>query len=260
MERELEAVQQSAQLKARAGLSELALPVVPVEFEALLSRTISDLSADAERRVAEHLATHEGLDYIRGETCPFCNQPLQGVDLIGAYRAYFGEAYNDLKKAISSQRNMLSTSFGDRAIADSERIIAGNEASIEFWSRYCDLCGPQLSSPQGLGCSLREMREAALLLCDLKAGTPLEVVLTDQRYLNAFAVVKALLTSATEYNIGVRSANLAIAGNKTSLEGASADQIQRDLLTLRTTKIRHSPECSKAVDEHMDEVTNKESL
>ena len=65
------------------------------EFEALLGRTLSDLSADAERRVAAHLAAHEmgktgerwvqeGLEYIRAEAYPFCNQPpLQGVDLIG---------------------------------------------------------------------------------------------------------------------------------------------------------------------------------
>jgi wobble nucleotide-excising tRNase len=122
-EKELEAVQQAAQLRARAALSEVTLPVSPADFETLLGRTITDLSGEAELRVAEHLAAHEmektgerwiqeGLGYIRADACPLCDQPLKDVALIGTYSAFFGAAYNDLKDAIAYHRNMLSTLFG----------------------------------------------------------------------------------------------------------------------------------------------------
>ncbi len=270
-EKELEAVQQAAQLRARAALSEVTLPVSPADFETLLGRTITDLSAEAERRVAEHLAAHEmektgerwiqeGLAYIRADACPFCDQPLKDVALIGTYSAFFGAAYNDLKDDIAYHRNILSTLFGDRAIAEIEKTIVRNEAAAEFWSRYCSVAAPQLSSPQGVASCLREMREAAIALCDRKAATPLEIVPIDQRYLNAFAVVKALLVSAKEYNDVARAANVTIAAKKASLEGANVEQIQRDLQRLSATKTRHSSEVSKACNEHAAEVTNKEAL
>ena len=92
-EKELEALREAAQLKARAGLTEIKVPSIPPGYEALLGRTISDLSTEAERRVSEHLAVHEmqgsgerwvqeGLGYIQDDSCPFCNQSLQGADLI----------------------------------------------------------------------------------------------------------------------------------------------------------------------------------
>ena len=132
------------------GLTEIRIPSFPPDYEALLGRTISDLSTEAERRVSEHLAVHEmqgsgerwvqeGLGYIRGDACPFCNQSLQGVDLIGAYRAFFGETYNELKGAITSYRKQLEILFGDRAIADTEKPIASNEGAVEFWGRFCSL-------------------------------------------------------------------------------------------------------------------------
>lgn len=139
-EKELEAVREATQLKARAGLTEIRIPTFPTGFDALLGRTISDLSTEAERRVSEHLALHEmqgggerwvqeGIGYIRDDACPFCDQPLQGVDLIGEYRAFFGEAYNDLKDAVASCRKQLETLFGDRALADTEKPLASNEDS-----------------------------------------------------------------------------------------------------------------------------------
>jgi wobble nucleotide-excising tRNase len=268
---ELEAVRQAAQLRARAGLTEITIPAFPAGFEALLGRTISDLSTDAERRVSGHLATHdmqmsgerwvqEGLGYIRTDACPFCNQPLYDVALIGAYRAFFGEAYNELKGAIASYRKQLDPLFGDRAIAETEKPIASNEAAVEFWSRYCNLSVPQLSAPQGFGASLREIRDAAIDVLDRKTAAPLEVFPVGQRFLNAFAVVQALRAAADEYNTATRAANLIITAKKASLEGVSVEQTLRDLQRLKAIKTRQGEDCSKACTDHAEEAKKKEHL
>jgi wobble nucleotide-excising tRNase len=270
-EKELESVQQAAQLKTRASLSEVAIPPSLEGFESVLGLTVADLSAAAEHRVAEHVAAHkmkeagekwiqEGLEYIQADACPFCEQSLKGLELIAAYRAFFDEAYGELKESISDHRDTYSVLLGDRAIADIEKILDGNVAATEFWGRYCTVVAPQLSAPQGVGRVLREWRDAAMSLCDRKAAAPLEVVPPDQRYLTAFAVVQALLASAIEYNAAVRVANATITAKKTSLESASVDQIQRELQKLKATKARHTPDCVKACDEHAAEVKKKETL
>jgi wobble nucleotide-excising tRNase len=270
-ENELEAVREAAQLKVRAGLTEIKVPAFPTGFEALLGRTISDLSTEAERRVSEHLGAHEmrgsgerwvqeGLGYIRDDACPFCDQPLQGVDLIGEYRAFFGEAYNELKGAVASCRKQLETLLGERAIADTEKPLASNEAAIEFWSRFCALSAPQLSAPQGFGASLREIRDAAIETLDSKIAAPLEVIPVSQRFLNALAVLRALQSAAEEYNLAVRSANATITAKKASLEGVSAEQSLRELQTLKAIEARQEEQCSKACKEHAEGLKNKEHL
>ena len=270
-EEELEAVRQASQLRSRAGLTEIKIPAFPAGFDTLIRATISDLSTEAERRVSLHLAIHEmqmsgerwvqeGLEYIRADACPFCNQPLIGVDLIAAYRAFFGDAYNELKDAIASFRKQIDLLFGDRTIADAEKPIMSNEAAAEFWSRYCSLSVPQLSVPQGFGTSLSEIHDAAIEILDLKIAAPLEIFPAGQRFLNALAVGQALRAAADEYNIKVRSANVIITAKKASLVGVSVEQTLRDLQRLKAIKTRQGEDCSKACTDHAEEANNKELL
>ena len=103
-ERELDAVKQAAQISIRAGLTNLNLPdFARPALEALLARTIESIAAGSERRVAEHIQAHvmhahgqawisEGLEYVQDNTCPFCNQSLDGVaGLVAAYRDFFSQ-------------------------------------------------------------------------------------------------------------------------------------------------------------------------
>jgi wobble nucleotide-excising tRNase len=269
--KELEAVREAAQLKARAGLTEIRIPEFPPGYEALLGRTISDLSTEAERRVSEHLAVHEmqgsgerwvqeGLGYIRGDACPFCDQSLQGVDLIGEYRAFFGEAYNELKDTVKSYRKQLEALIGDRVIADTEKPLASNEAAVEFWSRFCSLPAPHLSAPQGFGTSLREIRDAAIETLDRKTAAPLEGIPVSQRFLNALAVARALQSAADEYNLAALYSNATITAKKASLEGVSVEQSQRELRALKAIEARQGEECFKACTEHAEGMEEKERL
>jgi wobble nucleotide-excising tRNase len=57
-EQEFQAVQRAAQLQQRVGLSAVTIPVFPAAFAELLAKTYANVSADAERRVTEHIARH----------------------------------------------------------------------------------------------------------------------------------------------------------------------------------------------------------
>lgn len=89
-------IQYSAQIRAKPNLTELKIPTLPADLLELLGKTIHDIATDAERRINNHLATHEleldagknwlvqGIEYAN-ETCPFCGQDIQDLSLIAAY-------------------------------------------------------------------------------------------------------------------------------------------------------------------------------
>ncbi len=80
-EREFDAVKQTVQIRARAGLTDQPLPAFARQsLETLLGRTIEGVAADAERRVMDQIQTHathargqawlsEGLAYVQNNTC-----------------------------------------------------------------------------------------------------------------------------------------------------------------------------------------------
>ncbi len=259
-ERELQAVKEADQIKNRAALSELALPAFPAGFETLLGKTIEGIAADAERRVAAQIKAHamhdrgetwlsEGLGYIHDNACPFCGQALGDVAaaLIGAYKAYFSEAYNALRAEIAAIRREIENSFGDREIARVERTLDQNTAGVEFWSRYCDVTAPTLAGGEGAaGEALRTLRQAALALLDRKAATPLEHVVPDVAFTAAKAALVAVQAGTATYNQAVRAANVTIGAKKAATATADVRTVESALTRVRATKKRHEPNASAA--------------
>jgi wobble nucleotide-excising tRNase len=149
-EQELEAARRAAQLQQRAGLTAVTVPVFPAAFAQLLAKTFADISTDAERRVAEHVARHqmqargetwlaEGLRYIAGEECPFCGQGLTGIDLIQAYRSFFSREYHALRDEVTGLSGQVESAVGDRVVAAIDQTVLQNDNSLEFWRQYCEI-------------------------------------------------------------------------------------------------------------------------
>lgn len=269
-ERELEAVQQSEQLRVRAGLTQLSVPAVPEGIVEILEQTVAGLSAQVEQRIADHIAKHgmqeregwlqEGLGYIQDNACPFCDRPLDDVPLAAAFSAFFSEAYEQLKAAIFRLRGQVADTFSEQAIADLDRVAQNNSAAVEFWSRYVALPVLSLSSPQGTGRPIRELRNALFVLLDKKAATPLEVVRTDQRLSNAGHVVNSLRASATEYNTTVDKANALISAKKTTLAATNTQTVQLELRRLRAVKARYTPDTINACSAYTAAKKQKEEF
>lgn len=155
-ERELEAVRQADQIKSRAAMAELALPALPVGFQASLGKTIDGIAEDAERRVAAQIQAHgmheqgrtwlsEGLGYIGNNLCPFCGQSLQGLALIAAYKAYFSEASrrptgSALSSSASASRTPRSwNGISKRQCRTPTRRIAGHSPTTSTRARAATL-------------------------------------------------------------------------------------------------------------------------
>lgn len=87
------------------------LPLLDVEtLLEDLSRTLENLEDEAETAVRTHIEglkkpdaqrwIGEGLDFYNDETCPFCGQVTEEVDLIGHYRSIFDQGYKQLRQKI----------------------------------------------------------------------------------------------------------------------------------------------------------------
>ena len=111
-EQELEAVRRAVELQQRQSLVPIAALAFPAAFAEVLAKTLEDVAADAERRVTNHIRYHrmqergeawltEGLGYVTDDSCPFCEQPLAGNDLLPAYSAFFEDVKELVETIIS---------------------------------------------------------------------------------------------------------------------------------------------------------------
>jgi wobble nucleotide-excising tRNase len=167
--------------------------------------------------------------------------------LLAAYKTYFSQAYNDLRTAITDMRTAIDNALGDMQIATKiEKVIDQNAAAIEFWSRFCDFPAP--APPEGVGDTLRTLRQAALLLLDRKTAAPLDVVVPDATFSIAMAATDTQTQDIMGYNKDVTDANSIIATKKAATETSNVQLVESALAQLRLRKTRYRQEVVEACD------------
>ena len=182
-EQELQAARQSAQIQQKPGLTSLAAPVFPVAFPELLARTFANLAVDAERHVHDHVTQHsmqargetwiaEGLEYVQDNSCPFCNQPIDAIELITDYRSYFSQEYHALRSEVDELKRRVEGSIGERTAAAIRETLIQNRNAAESWQQYCTFAPPTLQREDEFAGILAALHNSAQGLLDLKAGTP----------------------------------------------------------------------------------------
>ena len=119
-----------------------------------ISEDIEEAAQTAERAV-DYLALHG----VAVKARPVETRLDPAAVLLDAYKAYFSEAYNELRRAIAAMRTQIEAALGDRQIAAFERTIDQNAAGVEFWSRFAEL--PALPWEAGAGVVARRQREVA---------------------------------------------------------------------------------------------------
>jgi wobble nucleotide-excising tRNase len=268
-ERAIEAIRQAGQIAARASLSEISLAEFPVGFVPLLTRTIDDIAGDAEKRVAEHLATHAGLDgkwiadgtaHASGDTCPFCGQSIKGLPLIAAYRAVFGEGYQALKGDIVSMKNSIEQSFSEEAIGRLTTQVAQNHTASEFWQRYCTFDAALLSLPQSAIEDIRNLGVEALALLALKAASPLESIKAADSFTTVRSAYTRTRSSVAVANIAIKAVNTLITAKKAVAGTAEMRIEQAELNRLKATRKRHETAINQVCVEHVRLALKKSKL
>lgn len=261
-ERVVEAVRQAKQISDRQPLSEIALPVLPEAFAALLARTVDDIAQDAEECLAAHFAAHrmeadggnwiaKGLDHADGATCPFCGQDILGLPLIAAYRAVFSARYKALRNDIAAIRDQIAEGFGDGAIGRLETLAERNKSAAEFWSRYCTFDPAGVAFPEDTSTVLRALGPAALVLLERKARTPLEPIQPDAAFNTAAEAFRTAHVQVQEVTMAVRALNALITAKKEETGAADVQAAEAELARRRAVRIRHADPVTGLCADHV---------
>jgi wobble nucleotide-excising tRNase len=273
-EQDLQAAQRSAALQSRAALIAANVPAFPAAFAQLLAKTFTDVVADAEKRVAEHVEKHkmqsggeawlaQGLQYVANEECPFCARDIKDVDLIAAYRSFFSKQYHALRDEVTALSQQVDTALSELVAAGIDQTILQNNGSVEFWQQYCELTSPggiESGRPSEV---IKALRDSAQALLRTKAGTPLDAVAPGEDFTQALAAFEALRTDLATYNAAVAGANALIAARKRQAQTANLREVEGALGRLKAQKTRHAddlPQLCAANQRMQDEKAALEQL
>lgn len=261
-ERAVEAVHQVSQINERPALSEIALPVLPEGFSALLARTIDDIAQDAETLLAEHLMAHgmqadggnwiaKGLDHAEHGTCPFCGQDIQGLPLISAYRAVFSDRYKALRDEISAMRTEIAAQFGEGALGRLNTRTEQNKSAVEFWSRYCSVDSAPLALPDSVSEAIRALAQTAFSLLERKDRAPLDPVPPDQTFTAAEAAYNDAKSVVQTLAERIRAVNRLIAAKKQETGTADVRAAETELVRRKAIKARHNDSVAGLCADHV---------
>jgi wobble nucleotide-excising tRNase len=245
----LAAQQQSAQILERANLQAVTLPALPPELATMMGRTLEGVDPEIEQRVSDHLARHQfgdngerwleqGIRHAAGDDeCPFCaRDELDGLPLVQAYRALFGEGYRGLRDEIESLGQTIELHFGPDAFAEVRAVAIANGAGRQFWGQHCDL-GRELPALAQLRDAYLSVHHKLKGLIDRKASRPLDAV---DRADDIREVAEEV--ELTAYNQAVGQANATIEATRVRTAAADEATLRRAIGDLERVARRHGPE------------------
>jgi len=239
------------QIQAKPLPQELTLPAIDLDpFFSILNTSLENIDLAAEEQVKAHLNAHnksrleqwvsDGLAYGEEENCLFCNQPLDGVDLIQAYRSYFNQDYNQLKLDVARLDGIITASCPD-AIVD--RLKASFDtacAVVDGWQEHEELQVPVFQDDTARQ-ALTDLRALLEGLKQRKEANLLESIGTEEEKREALAKWQIILGVAEGTNQAIQTAVQQITAYKDNLAAVDIAALRQQIVNLEWSKRRYEP-------------------
>ena len=261
--RALTAARNQDAIKSTPLFDEIELPKFDiVEIEGVLRKDLPELEKTAEARVKTHLqalgedAESWVADGMRRVTegdlaaCPFCGQDIARLELISHYRAYFSEAYAELKGDIARMIKSIECAHAGGAQLGLERTFGKIRQSEQFWATYIDPPPVRIDTESIVSC-WNVARERVLELLVAKQSAPLECSELTERALTALNSYEGHRQTILGLNAKMAVANNAIKDIQKEVETANIHAIDNKLNKLLATKARHSEEVASLCDKYL---------
>lgn len=272
-QRNLSAARSADAIRLRPSFAALSLPAFDVDaLNALLARNLPYLEADAAARVRTHLRSlgrggetwvGDGMARIpsaseghAGEICPFCAQDLGASPLIRHYQAYFSDAYEALKNAITEVGQGINAAHGGDVPAAFERAVRVAIECREFWHPFTDIPDIDVDTA-AIVRAWGAARDAVLTILRAKAAAPLEQATLSPEALAAVAAYDAHRATIAELSAALLARNAPIAIVKEKAAGANVATLAADLAKLAAIKARHEPAVAAVCDDYLGEKAAK---
>jgi wobble nucleotide-excising tRNase len=249
-------LKEADKLRSRAELDVIEFPPLPANLAKMLESTLEDVSRGAEEAVKKHLASHhaegneswlsDGIEFMEGDTCPFCGQSTKGVDLIDSYRMFFNAEYQQFRGRITRYKANSEQLLSDDRIDLALSRFAGNQSNAEVWAQYVSIKPPTLDERVNIKEAMTTFRDIVLDLCAKKVASPLDRVAIPASYHTAYSRFGTAKGMVDDYNEQVKAANVLIAEYKKNATIAQTQSAERQLAGLRLIKKRHEPEIATA--------------
>ena len=226
-------------------------PFEAAEILDTLGRSLADIDSDAEQRVKQHLDSHDkpnherwisdGLSYGDEKLCPYCNQSLDGVGLIQAYRSYFNQDYSRLKDSVSDLGRQIEACTADAIAERLQTGFAAASAIIDGWQAHLEVPSPEFNS-DAVKQALVEIRSRLDELRRSKESNLLEAVDSKGAKDELFGLWEGIKGVVDSCNRSIEAAVGLISAYKSSLAGDTPDDLRQSIAKLNLTKVRHSQE------------------
>jgi wobble nucleotide-excising tRNase len=180
----LAAAKEHDAVRGTGGFEPFELPGFDLEpLEALLARGLPEIDAIAAAQVQAHLNslgsggeawTAEGMRLVpESGACPFCAQDLHGSTLFVHYRAYFGAAYEGLKRDIAAALRIIRADHGENIPAAFERLVRVWTERRQFWTKFGKVPEVSLDTAAILR-AWNKARDMLIAILSEKQASPLE--------------------------------------------------------------------------------------
>ncbi|MCP4143978.1 MAG: AAA family ATPase [bacterium] len=238
-------------IQAKVLPQQLILPVIDLDpFFEVIDISLANIDLAAEEKVKAHLEAKDqprleqwlsdGHAYGEEENCLFCNQPLEGVDLIQAYRSYFNQDYNQLKADVAKLSGVITSSC-TKAVVD--RLKASFDiacSAINGWQEHVGIQVPAFQEDVA-NLALTELRVCLEGLKQRKEANLLESIGTDDDKREARAKWQVILDTAENTNQAIQNAVQQITSYKNNLAAVDIATLRQQIVDLETAKRRYEP-------------------
>ncbi|WP_051785691.1 AAA family ATPase [Endozoicomonas numazuensis] len=248
-------------IQAKASPKLLIKPNLKTDsiFE-IFENSLDNIDLAAEEQVKAFIDSHSKPGYEKwisdgvayGEqNCPFCDQSLEGLDLINAYRSYFNQDYNKLKSDVAKLEVAISTACSESIIETLKSSFTTASAVIDGWQEHIDIQPPVFDESKarqllleikGLLTKLRQQKETQLLE---SIGED-----TDKQQIDTYW--QELLSVVDTCNETITKAREAIVGYKTNLASVNIENLRQQIQSLELCRTRYSPDSVRMLSELQD--------
>lgn len=272
-ERRLAAAKQENTIRTTAEFQPFGLPAIDLAaLTTLLGRDLAELDRAAAEKVQTHAATigpnaetwladgtrriPDGAQDVAGKPCPFCAQDLGGSTMIAHYRAYFGAAYEGLKRDVADAIRALDLAHGGDAPAAFERSVRTASERRLFWSAFRDMPIVDLHTADiaRTWATARDAMRAALVS---KRNAPLEGQTLPAEARAAVDAYERAQTDVAALSQRLQQANEPVRLIKEQAASGNIATLEADVANLKATKARHSPNIAPLCDAYLAEKAAK---
>lgn len=214
----------------------------------IFESSLSDIDLAAEERVKRHLDSHakpnlekwisDGNTFGETENCPYCDQPLEGRDLIQAYRSYFNKDYNLLKASVADLARLISITTTEAIVERLQASFVTASAIIDGWQEHVEIPPPEFDSVAAKQ-KLDALRGRLDALRITKEANILESVGSGDTKNELTAIWDELLGIVKSCNECIDNAVNLITAYKTHLAAVNPDGLRQAIVNLEFAKVRH---------------------